>query len=935
MAAPTSKLQFVVPAELTNYPYNPSAESAGNYTAVGVPTLSRDSTVSRQVAADSTYSYKLVTGVANQGVQLTTAALPSTNIYCSAWVYVGSGSPAIRFKINATTITPTLYETDGAWSWYVTDTPFTSGQAGSQTAVQVLDATGSSTFYVDDVMVTTSLCRSFHGSYPNCRWNGIAHQSTSLCKRRTDDGKANTKSGGVLYDFDDSTIFLLSAYLGFGLPDIEHQTRDTVDAGKIYQSSQLAARVMALSFTMVASTQALRHSRRATLIDYVQPGDTFVLRYRGNATFRGGSADVQEIECYYQKGLEGNFEMFGAERLNLTLTAYDPHFTPATATATSLTMAVSATLSRTLVRTYDSGWSCPGGGPGADIYAITVSPRGHVFAGGDNAVYGWNWATSTWDSIGTLTGGNADAYGLACDPSGAYLYVVGSFTSAGGTAANHIARYTIPTSTAGVTGGTWAALGTAAGGAGALIRCVAVAPNGDVYVGGDFTTLNAAAVSATNIGKWSPTNSAWTALGPNSVTGTSTAVHCMAITSKYLYFGGVFDTVGAVAAPGGFSVSNTTGSLSSGNWGYCVTSLTGGGESASTSLTTSGTSSTGKSLTWSAVTGATGYNVYREQSAGGGAAQVFYLTTVTTNSFTDTGQFTLNTAIEEPSTTTAGCQTKRVGKYDMDNNYFMGVGVSGFADGIVRGMAVAKNGVDLYMAGTFTAADGATVTRVAQSNGQVITNMGDGLDSDGYAVLVDPKTNEVLVGGSFTTAGGSSACKMIAAWHPGTGTSGKWVHFDLLLPTATVRALTFDHNGELWVVGTFNASGLTSAQTAVTVSGVGGAFLSYPTFYITGPAILRYIENTTTGHRIWFNMNVVDSEIATLRLKRGAVAMFSTRLNGADRLDGFVDGDLGDLGLTQGVNRVRVFYLTSAGGVPSGNAAVKVVDPAMLLASDA
>jgi hypothetical protein len=113
------------------------------------------------------------------------------------------------------------------------------------------------------------------------------------------------------------------------------------------------------------------------------------------------------------------------------------------------------------------------------------------------------------------------------------------------------------------------------------------------------------------------------------------------------------------------------------------------------------------------------------------------------------------------------------------------------------------------------------------------------------------------------------------------------------------------------------------------------AFLSYPTFYITGPAILRYIENTTTGHRIWFNMNVVDSEIATLRLKRGAVAMFSTRLNGADRLDGFVDGDLGDLGLTQGVNRVRVFYLTSAGGVPSGNAAVKVVDPAMLLASDA
>ena len=38
MAAPTSRIQITIPYELTNYAYNPSAESVGNYSAVGVPT---------------------------------------------------------------------------------------------------------------------------------------------------------------------------------------------------------------------------------------------------------------------------------------------------------------------------------------------------------------------------------------------------------------------------------------------------------------------------------------------------------------------------------------------------------------------------------------------------------------------------------------------------------------------------------------------------------------------------------------------------------------------------------------------------------------------------------------------------------------------------------------------------------------------------------
>lgn len=926
MAAPTSRLQIVLPYELTNYAYNPSAESVGNYSTVGVPTLERSTTQARQVAPQSTYSYKLTTGAANQGVQLTTASLPSVSIYVSAWVYVESGSPGIRFKINATTITPTLYETDGAWQWYVTDTPFTSGQAGSQTAVQVLDATGSSVFYVDDVTVTTGLCRSFHGNYPGCLWSDIAHQNTSVCMARTPDGKPNTKAGGLLYDLEDSWL-VVSSFVGAGLPTIENLTRDTV-AGKVYQESRLGEREMVLSMGVIGTSITNLHTRRATLIDYIQAGQPFVLRWRGNTTYRGGTADVEEIEVVYSKGLEGKLELF-FEVLNLGLTAYDPHWMPATATPTSLTMGVGATLGRMLKRGYITGWGAYATGLSGDIYAMACSPRGHIFAGGAGTVYGYDGTAGTWSSLGALTGGSAAVYNMAFDPSGQYLYATGGFTAIGGTAYAHIARYALPAAT-GVTGGTWSALG---GGLGATGRALGVAANGDLYVGGDFTTVHGTATAANYLGKWD--GSAWSSLGPNTMSGSSLGVHTLAVTPKSLYFGGSFDTAGTIGAPTGFGVSNTTGNLASGNWQYCLTSLTGDGESAATTLTGSGTGSTGKTLAWTNPTGSTGTNVYREAAAAGGAAQVFYLTTIAqgVNSFTDTGQFTLNTAIEEPSTSTTGCLTKRVGRYDITGNYFAGVGVSGMADGIVRGLGVAEDGVTLYAVGSFTAADGATATRAAVSNGQDWRAMGDGLDSDGYCVLVDRLTNEVIVGGAFTTAGGSSAGKMIAAWHPGTAT-GKWVHFDLLLPTAQVRALAIDHNSELWVTGTFNAAGLTSAQTGVTVAGVGGGFLSYPTFHITGPAILRTIENATTGHRIWFNMSVADSEIVTLQLRRGGVAITSTRLNGSNRIDGFIDGDLGEFGLVNGLNRIRVFYVTSGGAVPSGNAAIKIVDPGALLSAD-
>lgn len=97
------------------------------------------------------------------------------------------------------------------------------------------------------------------------------------------------------------------------------------------------------------------------------------------------------------------------------------------------------------------------------------------------------------------------------------------------------------------------------------------------------------------------------------------------------------------------TTATTGGALAAATYYYVVTALNAVGEalkSNEVSIVTTGTTST-VSLTWSAVTGATSYRVYRGTAAG--AQNVFYAPGNVT-SFTDTGA--ANTAGSPPSTNT-------------------------------------------------------------------------------------------------------------------------------------------------------------------------------------------------------------------------------------------------------------------------------------------
>jgi len=128
-------------------------------------------------------------------------------------------------------------------------------------------------------------------------------------------------------------------------------------------------------------------------------------------------------------------------------------------------------------------------------------------------------------------------------------------------------------------------------------------------------------------------------------------------------------------------------------------------------------------------------------------------------------------------------------------------------NGLVFALANAANG-DLLVGGTFTTAGGAPASRIARWNGSTWSALGTGVDGDVHALAVMPN-GDVFAGGTFLNAGGVSA-RCVARWD---GTS--WSPLDggvaNIFAAATVFALGVLPNGHLVVGGNFtfvNYSGL-------------------------------------------------------------------------------------------------------------------------------
>ncbi|MEO6598068.1 MAG: hypothetical protein ABIP94_25265 [Planctomycetota bacterium] len=178
-------------------------------------------------------------------------------------------------------------------------------------------------------------------------------------------------------------------------------------------------------------------------------------------------------------------------------------------------------------------WDPDGAGPAAPQLAIAGS---FAIAGGQpaNSIAAWDPISGSWAPLGLGIAGSVRA--LTALPNGD-LIAGGSFTAAGGVAANSIARWD---------GNTWSPLGAGvAGGFFAGVAALAVDGNGDLLVGGSFTS--AGGQPASRIARWNGTG--WSPLGGGVAVGSGVSTLAM-LPNGDLVVGGDFTLAGATVVGG-------------------------------------------------------------------------------------------------------------------------------------------------------------------------------------------------------------------------------------------------------------------------------------------------------------------------------------------------------------------------------------------------
>lgn len=380
--------------------------------------------------------------------------------------------------------------------------------------------------------------------------------------------------------------------------------------------------------------------------------------------------------------------------------------------------------------------------------------------------------------------------------------------------------------------GTWRALST---GANAAVNAAIYAPDGLLYIGGNFTS------PATRVASWNGT--AFSALS----TGLNTVVWTLAVgPDGRLYAGGNMFTIGGNTG----SVAVWSGSA----WSILGASgvMTGTTESLlfapDGTLYSAGASAgaIGKLDSWN---GTAWTNII----TGGGAGSTFYALAWGLDSRLFVGGIFNNL--------NADANQDGIASYKAGVWSSLSTGLTGNLED--QGLTIGLDG-RLYAIGPFTVAGGVSTLGAAVWNGVAWNSMGAGLTAqalEGSAITLADGT--IVAGGSFTGSNGVVFPDPLARWNGST-----FVALDANLPTDVsnnVLALAAAIDGRLAVGYDNTGSSTTAALTTVTNLGTAK---TYPTLVIKGPssgtARIYQIINTTTGRAVYLNLTINAGETARL-----------------------------------------------------------------------
>jgi hypothetical protein len=408
------------------------------------------------------------------------------------------------------------------------------------------------------------------------------------------------------------------------------------------------------------------------------------------------------------------------------------------------------------------GWSSLGAGVANGVNNTVVAlavAGGEVFAGGSftqaggaaaNRAARFDTGAQAWSLMGTAAVNGVNNTVAAFAIVGSNVYVGGGFTQAGGVPVKNVARFNAGS-------GVWSLMGTGAtNGLSSDVEAIAIAGS-DIFVGGSFT--EAGGVVANRVARFNTTTRSWSSLGTGAANGVSGSVYSIAVSGSDVYVGGLFAQAGGATA-NRVARFNTN----SGLW---------------FPLGTVGTIGVGS-------------GDVRALAIAGGTVFVGGL---------------FNTA--------GGAPANNIARFNTSTQAWSTLG-TGVTSGAVN--AIAVSGSDVFVGGTFFQAGGAAATRVARFNTGTgaWSPLGSGVNGAVRAVVI--AGSDVFVGGDFRQAGGSPAEGVARfntnsqAWSSlGSGTANGVLNCDFSI---CVLGLAMS-GSDLYLSGNFTvAGGITANRVA-------------------------------------------------------------------------------------------------------------------------
>lgn len=424
---------------------------------------------------------------------------------------------------------------------------------------------------------------------------------------------------------------------------------------------------------------------------------------------------------------------------------------------------------------------------GPDVYVGGRFDRAGDQEAGNIAL--WNSTLGAWFTFGA--GSTTTVWSLAVD--GRRLYASGNFTAiGGGPDIREVGLWE---------GDGWHRLGPVGeDGTDSTVVSI-VAADGDVYIAGPFRTAGTS--TAAGLARWSIGRQSWVSLNRQLATsgGVNGDIYAIALTDDFLYVGGRFTTAGFVKTRSLARWSRKTG----------VWSEFGGGIDVDRSRAP---------LHQPAVRAITvdGSNVYiggRFDIAGGKEAYNVARWNGTEWSGLEEGIGTNHEAGAYDSVTAVyalaaqdgllyvggefsiagGTEANRIARWDESTREWstVGGGLGGASFG-TRVTAIAIDGQDVYVGGTFPVAGTQLARNIARFDGTDWQPLGSGVSGEVLALTVAPD-GTLYVGGDFSSAGGRSIEK-VAAWN-----GSEWSGLGRS-PNGPVYGLDYGPHG-LYAVGNF------------------------------------------------------------------------------------------------------------------------------------